>query len=65
MNDLEANIRCLKAQLWQEAKGKLRAMYMVEGQCESTDEWRREHWKKLEEAVELFIDGIEHEGLDE
>ena len=54
-----------KAMLWEEAKGKLRALVSVNGQCASTDEWRSEQWQQAQKAVEQFISDFEDESLHE
>lgn len=54
-----------KAMLWEEAKGKLRALVAVNGQCASTDEHRADQWREAEERIEAFISAFEDEGLHE
>lgn len=61
-------IRIAKAQLWQETKGKLRAMVAVEGQCyphEKLHEHHRERQRAAEAAIDAFIGSFEDEGLHE
>jgi len=52
-----------KAMLWEEAKGKMRALVAVNGQCASTDEWRSEQWQKAEQMIEAFVKEFEDNGL--
>ena len=57
-----------KAKLWEEAKGKLRAMVAVEGQCSShgpEHERHRERWRDAEAAIDVFIRDFEGNGLHE
>lgn len=57
-----------KAQLWEEAKGKMRAMVAVEGQCSShgeSDGHRRVRWRTAQTSIETFIRQFEDEGLHE
>ena len=42
-----------KAMLWEEAKGKMRAMVAVNGQCANNDECRSEQWQKGEPMMLL------------
>ena len=60
----EATIRVAKAQLWNEAVGKLRALYTVNGQTPSTMGFSP-HWIEVKNAVEKFITEFEDEGLHE
>ena len=54
-----------KAMLWEEAKGKLRALVAVNGQCSGTDEWRCGQWLKAEQMIDAFIKEFEDSGLHE
>jgi len=57
-----------KASLWEQAKGKLRAMVAVEGQCSPhapEDEHRRVRWREAEGAINAFIVDFESNGLHE
>ena len=61
-------IRVAKAQLWEEAKGKMRAMVAVEGQCRPDDpahQRQRERWRAASQEVEAFIKHFEDDGLHE
>lgn len=61
-------IRIAKAQLWEEAKGKLRALVLVEGQCypdEPLHKHHRERYRKAGDAVEAFVRDFEDRGLHE
>ena len=51
-----------KAILWEEAKGKMRAMYMVNGQSDSENKANVE-WSKVRTRVEEFIIAFEDDGL--
>ena len=54
----------MKAMLWEEAKGKLRALVAVQGSyfglADSADRWQR-----AAKAVEAFIEDFEGDGLHE
>ncbi len=61
-----------KAIVWNEAKGKLRALSDLEGHrsmvdptCAVTDNGFGEKWVLLRERIENFIEEIENEGLSE
>lgn len=57
-----------KAALWEEAKGKLRALVAVEGQCSShapEDEIRRVRWREADQVISAFISDFEDKGLHE
>lgn len=51
----------LKAMLWEEAKGKLRALVMVQGSYQSA----YGRFEELDETVEKFIKEVEGWGLQE
>lgn len=57
--------------LWEEAKGKLRALSNVAGHLrlvEPTTELYNsagKRWKKIDETIEQFIKDFEYEGLQE
>lgn len=53
-----------KAILWEEAKGKLRAMAQASGQSPSTVD-RSPDFQKVGAAVEKFIKNFEDEGYHE
>lgn len=53
-----------KAILWEEAKGKLRALYMVNGQTNSENKHHVD-WTRVRADVELFIMEFEGRGLHE
>lgn len=57
-------IRVAKAKLWEEAKGKLRALYRVNGSIPSTFNFSPD-WQEVKVAVEKFITEMEDEGLHE
>lgn len=68
MSDYRDPIAIAKAILWEEAKGKLRALVAVEGQCGAhnpEDKHRRERWREASEAVETFVKDFEDNGLHE
>jgi hypothetical protein len=53
--------------LWEEAKGKLRALVMVQGSVGGRavgddSEWP---WRALEKRVEAFVSQVEDDGLHE
>lgn len=56
-----------KAILWEEAKGKLRAMIAADGaeMGEERDEQGYFHYMKLKRAVNKFIKSFEEDGLHE
>lgn len=59
-------IRVQKAQLWEEAKGKLRAMVLVEGQVPSVGyQDNIERYREAEKVIEKFIENFEDNGLHE
>jgi len=53
-----------KAILWEEAKGKLRAMGAAGGMTQSTES-RAPDWDVVQEAIEVFIRDFEEKGLHE
>lgn len=56
----------LKAMLWEEAKGKLRALVAVQGGYTTAGgDDRTERWQALELAVSAFIVQVEDDGLHE
>lgn len=63
-NDAEGMIGLHKAILWEEAKGKLRAMAAASGQITSTAR-RSPDWRSVSEAVEKFIRKFESDGFHE
>lgn len=54
----------MKAVLWEEAKGKLRALAVAQGSYQSTDSMT-EIWEKLDRKIEAFIKDIEDNALQE
>ncbi|WP_288806313.1 hypothetical protein [uncultured Novosphingobium sp.] len=61
-------IRVAKAQLWEEGKGKLRAMVAVEGQCGSHNRAhheQRRRWREAQDRIEEFIRRFEDDALHE
>lgn len=56
-----------KAVLWEEAKGKLRAMVAVQGACEGGAEGQdsRAHYDRVKAEIEMFIIRLENSGLHE
>lgn len=46
-----------KAILWEEAKGKLRAMVAVNGQTNSEDK-HHIHWEEIKARVELLLENL-------
>jgi hypothetical protein len=68
MSEYRDPIALAKAVLWEEAKGKLRAMVAVEGQCGAhnpEDEQRRIRWREAEIAINAFAKDFEDRGLHE
>jgi hypothetical protein len=66
--DITDIIRVQKAVLWEQAKGQLRAMVLVEGQCSAHDpghSQQRTRWRDANEQIEDFIKSFESEGLHE
>jgi hypothetical protein len=57
-------IRLAKAGLWEEAKGKLRALAAVNGQVHEGDGFSPD-WEEVRNAVEDFIRQFEEDGLHE
>lgn len=55
----------MKYTLWEEAKGKLRALVCVQGSYESANLGEDDKFELLGEQVELFIKSVEDEGLQE
>jgi len=55
----------LKAALWEEAKGKLRAPVAVQGSYSSADQEAAETFEEAGAAVEAFIKDFENRGLHE
>lgn len=53
-----------KAILWEEAKGKLRAIVSAGGQTQSGSD-RSPDWEAVKKRVESFIDKFEADGLNE
>ena len=64
MSERVDTIRIIKAQLWEEAKGKLRALVAVNGSARGSDDYTPE-WPVVEGAVEAFIKSFEGDGLHE
>ncbi len=58
------SIGLMKAVLWEEAKGKLRAMATAGGQIPSTGN-RSPDWQEVEKAVEDFIKDFQDNGYHE
>jgi hypothetical protein len=65
MSAREAAIDVAKAMLWEEAKGKLRALVAVSGCVVSTDPEEPPRFEVVGGAVEAFIKRFENEGLHE
>lgn len=62
----EDQISIMKAAIWEEAKGKLRALAAVAGQCNSTSpQYIRDRYDELNREVEAFIVSIEENALHE
>lgn len=57
-------IGLMKTMLWEEAKGKLRALVLISGAHPST-RTRAPEWTKVEKRVEDFIKKFEDDGLQE
>ena len=60
--DIEA---AMKATLWEEAKGKLRALVAVQGSYPAHTAGRMDRWQEAETRVEAFINQFELDGLHE
>lgn len=60
-------ISMLKAQAWEDAKGKLRALAAMQGSYHhgSSNPELTKRWEAAEEVVEAFIRDFEAEGLHE
>lgn len=58
------NIGLAKSILWEEAKGKLRALYAASGQ-HSPSEGRSPDWQEVEEFTERFIKEYESNAYHE
>lgn len=58
--DISDLISIKKASLWEEAKGKLRAMVAVEGMGSASDRWR-----DASEEIDNFIKSFEEQALHE
>jgi len=54
-----------KAALWEEAKGKLRAMAATAGECSSMNQKLASRHTNVAERVEAFILDFEEDGLHE
>lgn len=59
----EDNIRLQKAILWEEAKGKLRALVAASGQMRGNG--ISPSWSLVAAAVDEFIETFENRGLEE
>lgn len=59
------NIGLQKAILWEEAKGKLRALVAAEGQTYSSTAPRSHPYGEISEVIESFITNFESEGMQE
>ena len=55
----------MTAQLWEEAKGKLRALVHVQGSYYSMTDDASFRWQDLEKRINAFIKDIEDDGLHE
>lgn len=64
MSEFSRHIGLAKAILWEEAKGKLRAMAAAAGQQNSADN-RGPDWEEVSRQVEQFIKRFEDDGLHE
>lgn len=62
---LDDQISLQKAVLWEEAKGKLRAVVAAGGQCRSTNSHHIERWRQLRREVDKFILEVEDNALHE
>lgn len=68
----EEQVSMHKMMLWEQAKGQLRAMAVVDGHRRlcvpmtvDRDTQVRDRWLELDKAIEDFIASIEDEGLHE
>ena len=68
----QAQIQMTKAVLWEEAKGKMRALCHVEGHRRLTEPMTAgmeksytARWTELEAVVEKFIEDFENDGYQE
>jgi hypothetical protein len=57
-------IGLMKSVLWEEAKGKLRALAAASGQVPSTVE-REPAWERVTNFIEMFITNFESHGYHE
>lgn len=56
----------MKAALWEESKGKLRALVAVQGSYTARENPETEEtWRALHTAVEAFISSVEVDALQE
>ncbi len=62
---MERHIGLAKAILWEEAKGKLRALVAASGQGNTEDTGRPDNWQAVEAEVHQFIQTFENAGLHE
>lgn len=67
----EIVLQMLKAQAWEEAKGKLRALSAIEGHrrilmtTPQNVDLAADKWRKLNDRIEAFIEDLEDDGLPE
>lgn len=67
----EIVLQMLKAQAWEEAKGKLRALSAIEGHrrilmsTPQNVDLAANKWRKLNILIEEFIERLEDDGLQE
>lgn len=64
MTDLDTIMRAIKAQTWEDAKGKLRAMAAIQGSYPAKA-GNDDKWEQFDQKVEAFITDIEDWGLQE
>lgn len=63
MSEHDTIINMMKASVWEEAKGKLRALVAIQGSYPNGTQTQR--WKDIEDLTEEFIRDIEGNGLHE
>jgi hypothetical protein len=65
-NDMTDDLRApMKLAMWEEAKGKLRALVALQGSYFGGDTHQTKKWEDAEAAVNQFIEDFEGNGLQE
>lgn len=55
----------LKRMVWEEAKGKLRALVAIQGEYFRMDDQNADRFEEIKRRVEKFIYEFEQDGFDE